>query len=236
MGKSISERIHDSFISDATVTGEDVSDSTIGAKEYAEKLLSAWKDISTVLRKSVILIFLLMAVFELLAYQSSSKGFTIGSFSFANSSVVLIFLPTVIGYMIFDSYLNTKQWLDLERAYRALTRLSAPEVSDNDLDLLLRPPLPPLWTVGSAFSPANATMAENFIYHVVALSRTVALLILPLAFEVQAYYHLFNKYGYANVLIWLNAAVTLTLAVCYGIILMLSNTRWGNKMPLQSPP
>jgi hypothetical protein len=224
MGKSVRRRVLESFPSVITGGDEDEGGPAVNASEYAEKILSAWKDTSSVLRKSVTLIFFLMGIFELLAYQSSSKGFTVAGFAFADSPVVLIILPVIIGYLVFDSYLNTKQWLDLERAYRALTMKSSSLVYKNELDLLLRPPLPPMWTIGSAFSSENATTAEQFIYKVTALTRTLAVIVLPLIFECQAYYHLFHSYGFKNPLLWSSAVVTFALSICYGIILGLSSS------------
>jgi len=74
------------------------------SKDFADKVLDNWKDVSRSLSRTVTLFFVLVAIFELLAYQHATGSFTIGSFSFAKTSVVKIFLPALIAYLIYDAY------------------------------------------------------------------------------------------------------------------------------------
>lgn len=74
------------------------------AKEYSDKVYAAWKDISVSLSRSALLIFLLIAVFELLVYQTTSTVISIGTLTFVNSSTVQIVLPAVIAFFIYDGY------------------------------------------------------------------------------------------------------------------------------------
>ena len=105
MGKSVKQRVLDSFQG----TG-----STEQAKEYSQNVYAAWKDISASLSRSALLIFLLMAVFELLAYQHTSTVISIGTFTLVNAPIVQIVLPTIIAFVIYDGFRLSARWLRLE--------------------------------------------------------------------------------------------------------------------------
>jgi hypothetical protein len=211
VSKSIRLRIYDSF--DESAPGD--------YEEYAGNLLAAWKDTSTTLNRSVFLILTLAAIFELLAYQTSSASFTIASFSFAKTSVVQTTLPTIISYMVLEAYVLTKRWIDLQRAYGAVMELRAPRMAENDLDLLLRPPLTALWTVGRVTSRAITSQSKQLLYSLVLPLGRVALFSLPVLFEAQAFYRLASKYGDGDIFLWCNAAgslVLLAFALTYGLM------------------
>jgi hypothetical protein len=193
MARTIKKRVKEAF----------PEGSSVEAKEFADKVLGAWKDVATSLRKMAILFFVLMAVFELLAYQPSSRSFTVGSFSFANTSVVRIALPAIAAYAIYDGFQLTLRWIELETAYYALMAIYAPRVPENDLELLIKPPLPSLWGIGWVGSDEN--QADRFLSSVKTIFVVVFIFFIPLTFEAQAYYILFGQYGYQNVLVWLSA-------------------------------
>jgi TRAP-type C4-dicarboxylate transport system permease large subunit len=135
MDKSVRNRVLDSFQDDK---GADE------AREYSDKVYAAWKDISTSLSRSALLIFLLIAVFELLVYQTTTTVISIGTLTFANSSTVQIVLPAVVAFFIYDGYRLSARWLRLERAYATLTEIYSRKQRANALDLLIEPNLPSL--------------------------------------------------------------------------------------------
>jgi hypothetical protein len=198
MTKSVRQRIWDSF------EGGLNSD----YKLYEERVFSSWKDVSSSLNKSVFLILGLIALFELLTYQNSSHDLAIGSFSFANSSMVQVFLPTIVAYAIYDGCRLTLRWMDLQAAYLAISERDSAAISDNDLDLLIAPVLPAFWAVGKRLSAQNADRGEKFILPMTILLAWVTMIVAPLGFEFQAYYHLYNKFGPHNILLWINAGIT----------------------------
>jgi hypothetical protein len=75
MDKSVQQRILDSFQGDG---------SAVEAKEYSEKIYTAWRNISASVSRSALLIILFLAVFELLVYQRTVTVISIGAFTFSN--------------------------------------------------------------------------------------------------------------------------------------------------------
>lgn len=202
IGKSIQNRIVDAFEGDG---------SEAQAKEYSDKVYATWKDISATLSRDVLFIFLLMAVFELLAYQRSSASISIGSFTLVNAPIVQIALPAIVAFVIYDGIRLTVRWLDLEVAYIELMGIWASAQSDNDLDLFIKPYLPSLWNVGLSPSANIMLRSERFIQVVNTLVSGFLIFVLPVAFESQAYYRLLQKFGYHDIFLWGSASITLLL-------------------------
>jgi len=211
MAKSVSQRVHDAF------AGDSIAD----LKGYEDKVLASWKDVSSSLSRSVVLILTVIVIFELLAYQNSSRVFTIGSISFADTSTVQMFLPTIVAYSIYDGCRLTLRWMDLQAAYIVIAEKCLPTISDNDIDLLIAPTLPTFWAVGKRLSVQNCDRGEKFALLVNMSLASMSVIILPVGFEVQAYYHLFAKFGGSDVLLWANAGTTsvfLLSAVTYMVL------------------
>jgi hypothetical protein len=212
MGKNLTQRVLDSF-PDGKSTPE--------AKEYSDKVYQAWKDISASLSRSALLVFLLIAIFELLVYQRSSASVSIGTFTFFNAPTVQIALPTVVAFVLYDGYRLSVQWLELQRAYYVLTRMLTPLQSDNDLDLLIRPGLPSLWGIGRPLSPGIADLSDTFRSGVNGIVMYVMMLVVPIAFECQAYYRLFQKFGYSNTFLWIGLLITVLLNISTALYVLL---------------
>jgi hypothetical protein len=205
MTKLIYQRISDSFTDEQSINQ---------AKEYKDSVYAAWKDVSTSLSRSAVLLFLLIAIFELLAYQRASGGISIGTFTIVNAPVVQIALPTVIAFILYDGIRLSVHWLDLESAYMILMRICAPNQASNALDILIKPSLPSLWAIGSSVSTRLARPGEKFIYPVnIAVSAT-AIYVVPIAFECQAYYRLIQKFHLHNAFLWVSMIVTALLLIC----------------------
>jgi hypothetical protein len=154
MAKPISQRVHDSFS----------SSSSADLRRYEDKIFSSWQEVSRSLSRSVLLIFTLITVFELLAYQTASHGFTIGPLSFARTSTIQIFLPAVVSYLIYDGSRLTLRRMDLQTVYVATIRIYASAISQNDLDILVAPWLPSFWAIGKRASARNVDRGREVCY------------------------------------------------------------------------
>jgi hypothetical protein len=196
MDKWVRQRVVDSFQGDG---------STAQAKEYSEKVYAAWKDISASLSRTAVLIFLLMAVFELLVYQHTVTDISIGTIILGNAPIVQIVLPTIVAFLIYDGCRLSVRWLDLQIAYTELTRILAPMQRGNALDLLIKPNLPSLWPLGR-FYVGNP--ADKFMRIVTLGIAFTVIFVAPIAFECQAYYRLIQKFGYYNIFLWINLVIT----------------------------
>lgn len=212
MFKFVSQQISQTFQDDG---------SKDQAKEYSEKVYAAWKDVSASLSRSAILIFLLMAFFELLIYQHTSTVISIGTFTLVDAPIVQIVLPTIVAFVIYDGFRLSSRWLNLQFAYVLLTEIYAPRQRDNGLDILIKPSLPSFWAIGSSGSNFTGTPADRFMRRVNSIVSYTTLLVVPVAFECQAFYRLIQKFGYYNILLWINLVVTALLLVCTGLYVLL---------------
>jgi hypothetical protein len=205
MTKFIEERVSDSFRGDQSASQ---------AKEYSESAYATWKDISASLSRSALLIFLLMAIFELLAYQHSLAIISIGSFAIANAPIVQIALPAVIAFIIYDGYRLSVRWLELQRVYITLMKIYAPKQFENRLYLPITPSLPSLWGIGQSFAGDDiASPADKFIEKISVAIMYITMSAVPIVFECQAYYRLIQEFGYRNILLWISLTITVILFI-----------------------
>lgn len=211
-GKPISQRISDSFTDNGAITA---------AQAYADKVYTSWGDVTGSLRRSVVLIFLLAAAFEILVYQRPSSAITFGSFTFADAPLVQMVLPTVIAFLAYDGSRLTGRWVDLQITYSNLTRKLSPRLYQNDLHVLVEPPLPAFWPVGTVISENIRQRSEEFVERTATIVGVTTVIIFPIAFEGQAYYRLVQKFGYQNIFLWVNLGITLILLACTVIYLYL---------------
>jgi hypothetical protein len=148
---------------------------------------------------------LVIVVFELIVYEPAGTVISIGTLTPGNAPIVQIALPVVVAFLFYDSCRLTFRWLDLQRAYMVLTRISAPAQRDNALDLLVAPNLPSLWAIG----PSYARRRVDAFMTVIAWCITfIVVFVTPIAFECQAYYRLVEKFGYDNAFLWISAIIT----------------------------
>ncbi len=212
MGKSIKQRIKDSFKGD---------EAAVQAKDYRDTVYAAWKDISSSLSRYTLLIVLLMALFELLTSERTSTSISIGSFTLANSPIVQIVLPTIIAYEVYQSYTLTGRWIDLEDAYIELTKICADAQNENELDELIRPFLPVLWGIGARPTASVARPIDSFNEDLGFTLFLFAGIIVPIAFECLAYYQLFHRFNFRNALLWISLIITTAFLISAGIYLYL---------------
>jgi hypothetical protein len=203
MPKSVSQRISDAF----------KDDSAADAKEYMAALSDNWKDLTASLAKQTILLFLLIAVFELLAYQHAARAITVGPLTLANTSILQLFLPTIISYFIYDQVRLSCRWLDIDIAYHAIYEKLWPNQNANSLPELVTPTLPGLWRIGTSVSAEVEQPSERLTFRVNVLVSILAGSVLPLAFEAQAFYVLFVKFGFRNILLWISISISAALIV-----------------------
>ena len=51
------------------------------------------------------------------------------------------------------------------------------------------------------------------------------MLVVPVAFECQAFYRLIQEFGYSYILLWINLTITALLLVCTGLYVLLETYR-----------
>jgi hypothetical protein len=214
MDRSIDQRIRDSFHvpKSVVVKPEDKAE----AREYSKSVYTIWQSVSGSLSRTVLLVFLLMALFELLVYQRIPTAISIGTFTLVNVPIIQIVLPTVVAFLLYDGSRLSVRWLRLELVYTELVKIYAPALEQNGLHYLLEPNLPSFWGVGAqSFEFAHTgNKSDAFIHQANRIVYTTMILIVPVAFECQAYYRLIQKFGYHNIFLWVNLVITILFGVC----------------------
>ena len=214
MAKPITQRVADSFDGDDTA-----------ARDYADKAYACWGDLSTALRRNAVLALLVAAAFELLVYSKTPSTITFASFSLANSSTVQIALPSVFAFLVYEGFRLSMRWIDVQRMYYSLIKMAEPKAYENGLGVLIRPVLPGFWAIGVS-SPQGDELSQRSGRFISIMSSVIGVIILflfPLVFEGQAFYKLFQKFGYHNPFLWVNAGITVVLIFCTYIYFFM----WG---------
>lgn len=190
-------------------------------KDYSDKVYASWTDLTGSLRRNAVLVFLIAAIFELLTSQKSSATISFGSLSLSSSPVVELALPVLFALLFYDGFRLTSRWLELQTAYYKLVKMAAPKVSKNDLDFLIRPELPVFWAIGKIGSHETSQPSDVFIGRASQAIAIFAIWIFPVAFEAQAYYELFGKFGYHDIFLWISAILTTALIVIGVVYVMM---------------
>jgi hypothetical protein len=204
MAKSVTKRVLDSF-----GTGDDAA-----AQDYDGKVYERWNDLAATLRRNAVIMLLVAALFELLIYQAKPNSITFGSFTVANSPVVQISLPIIFAFLVYEGCHLTTRMVDVEAIYFALVEKASPKADENDLAFLIRPVLPGFWAVGSSASSGVAQRSENFHEGLRTVIGIIVVFVFPLAFEGQAYYKLFQRFGYHDIFLWVSVGLSISLLIC----------------------
>jgi hypothetical protein len=219
--KTIETRVNDSF-----------GDSERGeADQYLTLVMSSWKDISQSINKSAGLSLGFMALFELLISQKELNELEIGSFSFDNTSILQIAIPVVVAYLMFNLGYLGQRWIDHQALNNGLTRRFYPRMAQNNLAHLVRPQLSTFATFGRNIPlRENSRPGDTFSAWVITVFSALTAVFLPIAFEIQAYVHLFHVHGNSDPVLWVSLIISTTLMCCNLILFYMS----GKNVVLES--
>jgi hypothetical protein len=207
MPRSIGDRVEDAF------SGGERSD----ISAYSKDVLSAIKDLVTSLNKAAVLIFATMAFFELLSYQPAGKQTVLG-ITVEDTFIVQVALPPLVSFLVYDAWTQTVRYVTLQRTMIDLTaRLLPLRMRSNDLDFLVMPSLPAMWAIGDSGSKMNALYTDKVAYAIRLFSALTLAVLLPVAFSIQAYTHLFHRYHVGNGWTWVSLTLTVLVTACTAI-------------------
>jgi hypothetical protein len=198
MAKKLKQRIIDSF----------PEGDREGAKQYLDWIRSALTDVSANLRRSVMLMILLMAVFEFII-QSRRSSFTLAGFSVAEGSIVLKFIPALVAYLYLQSFVYSHRAAVLRDAFADTLARWSPEAEKNDLGFLLRPVHTLFWSEGWPTSEENRLRIDE-VERRTSFVFMAIIMIGSLIFLTQAYYVLFPDRALANYVLW-STSLSITL-------------------------
>lgn len=190
---------------------EEAFDNTDAAKinNFMDLTLSSWRQLSDNITRTVIFIFLLAGVFELLVNVNSIKGITLGPLTFSNTSLFQVFIPALVAYLLYDVWSLVARWRDHAAIYYAIVNRFEPKLFESDLPGMVAPVIRGPWSLGSVSQREADRPTDIFDQFIRVILLLAGGIILPLAFEFQAYYTLVHRYGVGDILIWVSAVATI---------------------------
>jgi uncharacterized integral membrane protein len=181
-------------------------------EKYVDRLLACCKDTASAIRRLLILLILCMAVFELLN-RAAVDTISISFVELKDPTVVVTFLPVVVGYLQYQLVARLLQWRSLERVCAAVLAVVQPGVSAGGLGGFVVPGVP----LFATRLPRGALYERIFTLQqrAEALFAAVGSLLLP-GFQVYAFSQLLNRPGSGgNVLTWAALVLTAVLTAAY---------------------
>jgi hypothetical protein len=181
------------------------------AEKFTDLTLSSWNKVSDAIGRTAVLILILAAVFEILVASKAPGDFAIGSFTFGNAPLVQQFLPALVSYLVYDMYVLTSQYGIQGRVYFTTMQRFHPKLYESGLPFRVLPPVRGPWSTGIlSFSPKPPErLIERFDNGARMWLGIVVGMAFPIAFIAQAYYALFQKYGFTAGAIWVSMLASL---------------------------
>jgi hypothetical protein len=197
MSRSLNEKVDEAF------DDKDVED----AQKFLDLALSSLNQASDSISRTVLLMLLLAAVFELLINSSAIKDLTVGPITFNNTTLLQQFIPVVVAYLFYDTFRLTGQVFDNRKVYKAVIQKFQPKLADSGLvDLALPKVRGPLSRERPIRGyPRRGDMLNDFFTSIIGMS---AGFLLPILFELHAYYRLIQVYGSQNKLVLASMAAS----------------------------
>jgi hypothetical protein len=186
---------------------------TAKAEKFLDTTLSSWKQISDSITRTVAIIFLLAGAFEILIGSGATTSLTLGSLTFSNSSLLQQFMPALVAYLLYDMSSLVARWRDHGAIYFATLKIFQPKLFNSELPSMVLPIIRGPWSLGPAYTHERAEDAFAVIMRIILL--LIGGILLPLAFESQAYYALVHKYGTGNILVWISAVASLFFIIAW---------------------
>jgi hypothetical protein len=206
---TIEQRTYDAF----------EADDAEEAKKYLDTVMASWKEVSTAIGRVTLFTLILAVAFEFLMIPTSVTIISIGPLAVRNSSLVQEFIPILVAYLLYYELSLSNSWVDHQYVYEAILYRFQPKLARSHLTMTVQPKVPGPWTF---FGPREVvtnrsflTESEKFDLFTTIFTSTFIFLILPLAFEVQAYYELVRKYGADDILVIVSAILSGLLIVLW---------------------
>jgi hypothetical protein len=128
---NITRRITDSFVN------KDEEQVT----KYLDWLYSRITDYSQSMRRTSLLVLLLIAIFELVNGPGAVQV-SLGSFRISKGSIILIFIPALVAYLYLQVWIDTMKGEDLEKVFQTAFGCWWQTGKENNLHEFIVPPTP----------------------------------------------------------------------------------------------
>jgi hypothetical protein len=179
------------------------------AQKFAEAIRESWREQATAFNRSVLLMLGLVALFVL---SVNGTQFTFLGVTLKDTKWLQISIPTLVAYQYLDAVITACRWGYYETAHRTVVAIINPTLVDTGLDSLMGPRS--LSVAGAGVIPEK--LRKSLPYGRVtelalALMGLVAMGLVPVGFQIVAYYQLISRYkSQGNILPWIILGLGLT--------------------------
>jgi hypothetical protein len=144
--------------------------------KYLEWLRATIEVLSQNIRRTIGLALVLIAAFGLVN-TSSNTVITVGSFKLSGGSIVAIFIPAIVSFLLYQAATDTNRLNILQEAFSKVFSIWSPAGENNDVDLWVLPSYALYWNV-STFSERRLfrtlpdtlqSLLEDIIFAVVVI-------------------------------------------------------------------
>jgi hypothetical protein len=133
--KTISERVENAFCdSDAKAFGD----------RYLDIVLQTWRDVAVALRRTGIVLALLIAAF-LLLFGAQESTISVGPFQIDDLSAVLVLMPALVAHLLYEFVALVIAFNVYDQLRLHVVRHLHPTVESNDLESAIAPGSPSFW-------------------------------------------------------------------------------------------
>jgi hypothetical protein len=192
------------------------------AVEYLSELRGRMKDVSEISRRTILLLLLTAATFELLN-RAAVVNVKVGPFEIKDLSLIQKVLPVVFAYLIYDECVLGVRYLYSMRVADTITQSFQPSLSKATLDKLLHP------QGSSLLGPMTWHRSRSLIYRLTGVFTVilrVGSVITPLVIEIYAFYSLRRQFGLNDAIVAFSLAFSLGF-LAYSALIVLTGIRDG---------
>jgi hypothetical protein len=180
--KSLASRVRDSFEEDE-MRGL--------ADHYLELILSNWRDVQAAMRRTVVLLVVLILGFLVLVRAEGAEVAVVG-IKVTDLSAILAVLPAVVSHLLYDFVVLANTRAIFRDTVDALTGLTYPSLHRNELEVLMGPASTMIWGSAAQIQLRTREPGRTFaILRAMSLALLLAVLLVPLLFFGYAYWELF---------------------------------------------
>ena len=178
------------------------------AQWYLDRLLESWRDTTTQLRRTSVLLIVSLLAFALLA-SGDAQSVSVASIKVANLDPVIALAPVVIAFLYLDLVLQLLSAYEYSELYTDASKQVRPQLHKHELDVPLVPTLGAMWGGGSILSVGMDRTASTRVVDVLNALCGLAFLLLPFLVLVWAIVTVIDRFGIGDPLVVLSLVASL---------------------------
>lgn len=213
---TIEERVENAF-------KEDVVDSD-ELRNYLAELRVNWRQAESALSRTISLILLAGAVFELITRGAMSEV-SLGFVKITSATpLIAATLPVISAYLTLNLAMSIEDVTLYGHAHSYILRTRFKSLYENCMEVPLQPPV--RFAVGPRFYFDGDTFVNRLGCKIITYGRGVIYLLTPVALVVYPYFRLLTTRGSGDTFIWLSLSISTFLLVS-AILVFLDLNRWS---------